>query len=127
MSSPNANYYELSTVTEIESGDGCTGVVYIDAAHDIFKGHFPGQPVLPGVCQLELLEKMSSEYINRKLILVSASNIKYLQMIDPSVSPQLHMALKILSQDDDQVKIKGSIKVGEKICFKCTGFYKLVD
>ena len=29
--------------------------VRLDASHQVFRGHFPGHPMLPGVCTLQLV------------------------------------------------------------------------
>ena len=41
--------------------------VKLNAHHPIFKGHFPGQPVLPGVCMLEMIQEIMEEQLRQKL------------------------------------------------------------
>ena len=31
--------------------------VRLDASHPVYRGHFPGHPVLPGVCTLQLVRE----------------------------------------------------------------------
>ena len=39
----------VDTVEELEAGDSIVTTFYVDPEREIFKGHFPGDPVLPGV------------------------------------------------------------------------------
>ena len=32
--------------------------IELNAAHTIFKGHFPDQPILPGVCMLQMVKEV---------------------------------------------------------------------
>ena len=52
----------------------------------VFKGHFPGYPITPGVClveiALELMEKMAGQA--GKVRLVAAKNIKFTSPVLPS-------------------------------------------
>ena len=49
--------------------------------HEIFKGHFPAQPVVPGVCTMEIIKELLQENIGRPLQLRSSGNIKFLQFL----------------------------------------------
>ena len=38
--------------------NSATLLISINAAHPIFEGHFPGQPVVPGVCMIQMIKEM---------------------------------------------------------------------
>jgi 3-hydroxyacyl-[acyl-carrier-protein] dehydratase len=67
--------------------------VLLNADHPIFKGHFPGHPVLPGVCMLEMISEISGQ-CHRGVFMISAGPmIKFLQMIDPGKNPVLYFEI----------------------------------
>ena len=66
-----------------------TASVTLNAAHKIFEGHFPGQPVLPGVCQLQMVKELLEQAMRKKLFLSEAASCKFLQMISPEQTPAL--------------------------------------
>ena len=35
--------------------------ISIDRDHTIFKGHFPGNPVMPGVCMIQIIKELTEE------------------------------------------------------------------
>ena len=49
----------VDRVTEIVAGDRIKGYKNISANENFFNGHFPGQPILPGVLILEAMAQLS--------------------------------------------------------------------
>ena len=45
----------VDTVEDLEPGERITAKFYVDPSREIFKGHFPGEPVLPGVYSVECM------------------------------------------------------------------------
>ena len=45
----------VDTVEDLEPGEHITAKFYVDPGREIFKGHFPGEPVLPGVYSVECM------------------------------------------------------------------------
>jgi 3-hydroxyacyl-[acyl-carrier-protein] dehydratase len=57
--------------------------VTINKTHTIFDGHFPGLPVVPGVCMVQMVKEILEVGVNKTLRIESADNIKFLSVIDP--------------------------------------------
>ena len=70
------SFYHITSF-EHENGIVTAGVSF-NATSTIFKGHFPGQPVVPGACMLqmekELLEKATGQHVQLR----KAGKIKYI-------------------------------------------------
>lgn len=49
----------VSSIEELEAGARGVGVWLVDGDEDFFAGHFPGNPVLPGVLLAEALAQLS--------------------------------------------------------------------
>ena len=95
----------------------------LNAAHPIFKGHFPGQPVVPGVCMMQTIQELLEKRLERKLLLKKAVNMKFLAMIDPVVQPQIKTELQFTLQDDGTVKASAVIKSDSIIFMKFQGTF----
>jgi 3-hydroxyacyl-[acyl-carrier-protein] dehydratase len=74
-------------------GHSLSGTVVFNPEHRIFAGHFPGQPVVPGVCMLQILKEYLEKMLAAKLILQKASQVKYLALIDPVQVPEVQVEI----------------------------------
>lgn len=68
--------------------------VTLNPAHAIFTGHFPGQPVLPGVCMLEMVKEILEELLQQQLRISKGPQIKFLSMIIPDKDPDFTIELQ---------------------------------
>ncbi len=75
----------LYQVETIQKTDQNRLIVHIslNSEHDIFSGHFPGSPVLPGVCMVQIIKELVGSLLNRKIILRKGQTIKYQNPVNP--------------------------------------------
>lgn len=67
-----------------------TGAIFsvmIDGNHRVFEGHFPGNPVLPGVMSMLIVRKCAEDMLGIKSHFAAIKDIKYLQTIIPDGRP----------------------------------------
>ena len=100
-------FYTVSSLSE-ENGT-IQSTISIDPNHEIFSGHFPGNPVTPGVVQMEIIKELLSIHFNRPLQLKSMNNCKFLAILNPNVTPNINVKLTLLPNDTEAVKISGLI------------------
>lgn len=67
----------LATASTVEA------TIALNPEHRIFEGHFPGQPVVPGVCMLQIIKECLEQALQAKLTLARAGNIKFLTVLTP--------------------------------------------
>lgn len=58
--------------------------ISLNPDHYIFKAHFPGNPVVPGVCQVQMALDILSWELGVPLYLDEVKNIKYLSVMIPT-------------------------------------------
>lgn len=97
--------------------------IRLNKDHDIFKGHFPGNPVTPGVCMMQIVKELTEEFTGAKLFLKTASNVKFMAIINPFETPDLKLQLDITENGED-VKVKNTTSFGETIALKMSVSYK---
>lgn len=90
----------------------------IDKEHAIFKGHFPGFPIVPGVCMVQMVKEQLEIATQRTLQLQSAGNIKFLSLINPLETPEIEVVVKYKLLEDNSLSAEGSIVVNEQAFFK---------
>jgi len=97
--------------------------INLNKNHDVFNGHFPGNPVTPGVCMVQTIKEITQDYVNSPLFLQNISNIKFTALINPNVNAELILELSII-EENDTVKIKNITKFTDgTVALKCNGTF----
>jgi len=117
------NFYTILETQQ--TAQSFAAVLALNAAHPIFEGHFPGQPVVPGVCMMQTIQELLEKGLQRKLLLLKAANMKFLAMINPVVQPQVNTELQYTLQDDGTVRASAVIKSETTVFMKFQGTFKL--
>lgn len=91
--------------------------------NEIFIGHFPGEPVLPGACMLQMVKEVLESTLNMPLRLKKADQIKFLGLIDPGINNILQLTITYRSEDDNNVNVTANLTAHKDICFKFRGTF----
>jgi 3-hydroxyacyl-[acyl-carrier-protein] dehydratase len=97
--------------------------VKLNASHEIYKNHFPGNPITPGACLLQMALELLNERFERKLLLVQAKSIKFLKVINPLENPKIAFLIKYKTEND-LIFADINIVAGETVCTKINATYK---
>jgi 3-hydroxyacyl-[acyl-carrier-protein] dehydratase len=97
----------------------------LNANHDIFKGHFPDNPVTPGVIQMEIVKELVSDFKGSSAHLVSMSNCKFLAILNPFESAKIDVQLTIITNEDTSLKVNVVFKNETTSFLKMNAVYSL--
>ncbi len=100
------NSFFTYTAGAVES-DKISATLKLNKEHDIYNGHFPGMPVTPGVCQVQMVQEVINDCLNSKYVLQSARDIKFLNFINPEKASELQMEFTMKTNTES--KISGSV------------------
>lgn len=78
--------------------------VRLDASHPVFSGHFPGNPVLPGVCTLQIVRECLARGTGRRFRYTAIRECKFLGMVVPAQSGPLDIDIRMAEGDDPATK-----------------------
>lgn len=92
-------------------------IIELNPEHDVFKGHFPNNPVTPGVCMLQILKELTEQATNTNLFIKECSNVKFMALINPEVNAVLGITIDI-NQVEENFKIKASASFNETVALK---------
>ena len=95
--------------------------VELNPEHAIFKGHFPDTPIMPGVCQLQMMEEILSRVLRKNLKVKHATQIKFLSFVNPMIHKQLDINLKIEIEENALVLVEGNYFWEQTIFLKFNG------
>lgn len=103
----------IDEVEEYIPGERATAYKYVDEKEWYFQGHFPGNPIMPGVLITESLAQTGAvailsveEYKGKNALFAGIDKMKFKKIVVPG--DKLKLEVKIIKQ-------KGPIGVGEAI------------
>ena len=90
----------IDEVSELVPGERITATFWVDPQRDIFKGHFPGDPVLPGVYTVEataqatdLVLMTKPVYAAKVPLFLGIDHVKFRKKILPGDTMEIHAEL----------------------------------
>lgn len=98
--------------------------ILVNADHEVFKGHFPGNPIMPGVCMIQIIKELTESVTKSSLMIQTLANVKFMALINPEVNPELRLELDITNTDDDLVKVKNTTYFNHTVALKLGNVYK---
>lgn len=97
--------------------------VEVDKNHQVFKGHFPENPVMPGVCMLQIIKELSEEHLETPLFLQKASNVKFTALMNPEIQSKLYVNLSF-TRENGSIKIKSTSTFPDgTVVLKCNAIF----
>ena len=98
--------------------------IKLNPEHPVYQGHFPGNPVVPGVCQVQIIKELTSLILKTDLVIHKSDNIKFLSMIIPSISPLLKVSIDIKDKEPGFWHVNSVILSGEQVFLKFKGVFR---
>jgi 3-hydroxyacyl-[acyl-carrier-protein] dehydratase len=115
--------YHIESIRKIENNT-LVSIININVKDEIFKGHFPGQPILPGVCLTNMITDIVSQSKNETYYLKSADSIKFINLVKPSQFPNLTINLHIGSETASTIKAEAVISFETAVFLKFKGSFE---
>ncbi|MBM9537773.1 3-hydroxyacyl-ACP dehydratase FabZ [Desulfobulbus alkaliphilus] len=111
----------VDRIVELEMGVRITGVKNVSMNEPFFQGHFPGEPVMPGVMILEglaqtggVLSSLSSpELIGRLVYFTGIDKARFRRVVRPG--DQLVFKLEMIKQKGKVSKMSGRAYVDDQL------------
>ena len=94
-----SDFYE--TLDVVSNNDATIQfTIHINKDHKIFEGHFPNNPITPGVVLLQILKNCLEQQTESKLRIQSTSNIKFLNPVNPGLRQQLVYSVQLQNEGE---------------------------
>ena len=113
------NFYNI--IHSEREGQTFRAKIAFNPAHEIFKGHFPDLPVVPGVCQTQMLLETLSNLMEKNLELKIAHHIKFLALLNPTKVKELTLEIKIEKEEGEKLYISANYFTVDEIFFRFKG------
>lgn len=121
---------DFFTIRSIKKEDDSFRILLeLNAAHKIFEGHFPGQPVVPGACLMQIIQEIAETALGRSLRLLRADHLKFIAFIDPVINRFLEVRFTYIIKGDSLLNVSGELSANNsadlldksKLCLKFSG------
>lgn len=116
--------YTVLSVKHDEVTGGINAVIRLDPGHPLFEGHFPGNPILPGVCTVQIVKEILELTYKTELMLEKAGNIKYLGFVSPVSSPEMQFGLTVKRNETGSLTCNASVSAAGNIVCSFKGEYR---
>jgi len=109
---------DFYTIMNRDASDGAVQAkISINRTHKIFDGHFPGLPIVPGVCMMQIIREIMEVTTEKSLMIVSADNMKFLSVINPDHNQEVDVSITY-SEDSGTFTVNASLFAGTVTFFK---------
>ena len=105
-------WYSIKNLNQTNA-DEITADISVAPDSPWFDGHFPAEPILPGVAQLGFVFDMICRSQKQKLTICSARRIRFKQIIRPN--DRLHVIATPLKEDAGSYSFRILVE-GEAVC-----------
>jgi len=110
----------VDRIIEIEPGIKAVGIKNVTVNEEFFQGHFPGQPIMPGVLIIEAMAQVagmlayhSGATLGKSVFFMSIEKAKFRKPVVPG--DQLKLEIHILQQRGNVWRFSGNAIVEEKL------------
>lgn len=115
---------DLFSINKISHEDATISVMLgINADSEILKGHFPGHPVVPGACMLQIVKEILENALNYPIRLKKADQLKFMIMIDPTNTSIVVLDITYKNAEDDAIVVTAKLSNPDALYFKFQGTF----
>ena len=123
----------VDAIVEMERLKRVVGIKNVTLNESYFQGHFPGQPIMPGVLIIEsmaqtgglLLLQEVPDRENKLMYFVAVDGARFRRPVVPG--DQLKVEMKVISWRGDFCKLEGRATVDGQLAAEATLMCKMVD
>ncbi len=117
------DFYKILEIESSTDDNEIKAKVKINEKHKIFEGHFAGNPIVPGVCMVQMVKEVLCEIKGQELNLKKGSNIKFLTVINPEINKYLFLTIKLKEMTNTEIQVTASIVFEEVRFFSFKGVF----
>jgi 3-hydroxyacyl-[acyl-carrier-protein] dehydratase len=111
------NLFRIQSFICGNNNESLTASIILNPDHPVFKGHFPGNPILPGVCTLQIAKELLEKLTGMELMLLKANSIKYLGFVNPLTHPVVNFTLTLNQGNPNTIQCSATVTAeGSSVC-----------
>lgn len=108
------------------AGNKAKAKIELNPIHKIYDGHFPGMPVVPGVCMMQMLKETTEKIVVRKIEFLKGDQIKFIAVIEPLKTKEFELEINYSINENGQLNVSADLFNGAIKYFKFRGVFTLL-
>lgn len=113
------NYYKINS--SHSEADSVLYHVTLLPGCEVYRGHFPGHPVCPGVCNIQMLKECVEDTVGRRLFIDTIKQCRLTAVASPDTCRELGIDIHFLSVGDGRFSIAAKISGSGKTYMEYKG------
>lgn len=101
------NLYKVKS--SLQSDEGFEYQIFLNADCVIYKAHFPGQPITPGVCIIQIAQELYELETTHVLSIAMIKNVKFLSIMKPEQGKSFVYKFRKISEERELVRFQVSV------------------
>ena len=123
----------IDRIEEVKPGEYVNAIKNVTINEPYFQGHFPGQPVMPGVLSLESIAQTTAflmlheldNPMKKNMFISGVDKVRFRRLITPG--DQLYINIRLKMKKLNLYKFEGNIKIDNKLTVQALITSNLVD
>lgn len=121
------NLYEIKGHSADCEGRSGLWTLALREDSDVFRGHFPDAPVVPGVALIDAVKTLTEQEESRQIEITGIKNAKFLSVLAPADVKEISIALELGDREGDTRRCYAVIKSAGRVYAKITIDYRLAN
>ena len=96
------NYYRIVSRNESDF------VVELIPECPVYQGHFPGEPISPGVCNIQMVRELAEKVAGHRLFMNHIKQVRLTTLITPLIHSRLDVTIA-LTESDGVFSLRASV------------------
>lgn len=118
---------EFFTIEQSEISTGhISAAIHLNPEHPVYEGHFPGMPVVPGVCQVQMVKEILCSAREGQFLLTDSKMCKFINMMNPKEATGLKCDISWSENPDGEISFSGELADTVRTYLKMKGILKKV-
>ncbi|MDL2213001.1 hydroxymyristoyl-ACP dehydratase [Bacteroides sp. OttesenSCG-928-D19] len=114
------DFYQVKSTQVIDAETWMINIE-LNPNHAVYEGHFPEQPVLPGVGTLQIIKEIVSSLLSTSLYYRQISSCKFISAINPRENAELEFTVALKEEEKGQWQLKADGIAGSEPFIKLKG------
>lgn len=114
------NFYNILSKNNSAEGEYLYTIA-MDPSCEVYKGHFPGKPVAPGVCNVQMIKECAEDALQATCLLSSIGQCRFSALVTPATTPELDLKITFKPTEGDTIKFNATLFKGETVYIDMRG------